>query len=234
MAGLPVAGSFDTTLNGVTLTSPVTGALPWVDPPGGVSAYLARLRTNVGRTNVGSMLLLVDRLWHNGGFTITSTSAQSIASPTWPARDEDEATAGKGVLLALMASALTGSGSPVISVSYTNSAGVSGRTGTSILSTQGSINPGILYMLGLQAGDLGVQSVQSMTLSASWTTGVVNLVAYRPLAFLPTDAFARTCSIDAISGAMPKIPNGAVLEPWFLCSSSNLITDQVEATYAFG
>src|SRR5215831_12969488 len=98
--GFPGAGSFDTTLNGVTLSSSSSipaGAIPHYDPGAG-SAYLSRFQANA---NVGLIAMLCDRLWHNGGITANSSSLQSITSPTWPARDADGATAGKSVYLGL-------------------------------------------------------------------------------------------------------------------------------------
>ena len=87
LAGNPGAGSFDTTLAGVALSSTssaVAGQIPFTDPSSG-NAYLARLQANATQAGV---LMLVDRLWHNGGITITNGStAQTVNSATWPARD---------------------------------------------------------------------------------------------------------------------------------------------------
>ena len=66
LAGSPGAGAFDSTLNGVVLSSSsalVAGQIPHYDPGSG-NAYLARLSANA--TQAG-MLMLLDRLWHNGG-----------------------------------------------------------------------------------------------------------------------------------------------------------------------
>lgn len=202
------AGAYDTTLNGVTLTAPVTGAIPWSDPPSG-TGYLARL--SLSPTTAVGGLIVCDRLWHNGGFTITSTGAQSITSPTWPARDEDGATDGKGVFLALEVSATVGAAAPTVSISYTNSAGTSGRTGANILPTYNSAQKDCVFPIGLQQGDLGVRSVQSLTLSASWISGTINLVAYRVVAVMPPSIAGTANILDAITGCLPKIQNGSVL-----------------------
>lgn len=211
-AGTPVAGSFDTTLNGVTLTSPVAGQIPWNNPASG-NTYIASLQAALGGSTVTSGAIIVaDRLWHNGGFTITSTSAQSITSPTWPARDATGATSGLGVLLGVEVSATTGSASPTITVSYTNSAGTSGRSATNYFTTSAS-NAGHFYSINLQSGDYGVQSVQSLTLSASWVSGTINLVAYRPLALMPLSiAAASSCSsrLDPASICLPRMYDGSV------------------------
>lgn len=218
LAGNPGAGAYDNTLNGVALTSPVNGQIPRTNPVGGNLAYLARFQ--VANTNAGT-LLLVDRLWHNGGITITSTSAQAITSPAWPTRDASGTSDGDGVLLGVEVSAATGAGTPTISVGYTNQAGTAGRVGTNIVATTASATIGGFYAIGLQAGDTGVRSVQSLTLSATWTSGTINLVAYRVLASLELPGGAFTNAIDALTGGMPRIFDGSVPYLLFLPQAAN-------------
>lgn len=221
--GIPGRGDFDTTLNGVTLSSSSSlpnGALPFTDASGGQSTYLAKFSAEgVGTVGTTGLFVLCDRLWHNGGINITSTDAQSITSPTWPARDINGSTNGDGVYIGLEVSATVGAGTPTISFSYTNSAGTAGRTGGFTRTGVTSQIAGGFYMTALQGSDLGVRSVQSVTLSASWVSGTINLVAYRPIAVCtwPGTGVAYNPQFDPITGCMPTIPNGAVLWPiaWF-------------------
>lgn len=233
LAGSPGAGSFDSTLNGVVLSSSsslVNGQIPHYDPVSGNSylAYFDGMATQAGR------LLLLDRIWHNGGFTITSTSAQNITSPTWPSRcptsgtDDTPTTTGLGVMLAVEVSAATGTGTPTITVSYTNQAGTSGRTGTNIIATVASSAIGATYFIGLQAGDTGVRSVQSLTLSATWTSGTINLVAYRRIASLPLQALIPN-SADSLTGVGTRIYNGTV--PWLVFVPNTTTATVVSGTY---
>ncbi len=233
LAGAPGAGGYDTTLNGVVLSSSsalVAGQIPHYDPASGNSylAYLQAMATQAGT------LLLLDRLWHNGGFTITSTAAQSITSPTWPARcptsgtDDTPATTGLGVMLAVEVSAATGAGTPTITVSYTNQAGTAGRTATNIIGTVATSAIGATYLLGLQAGDTGVRSVQSLTLSATWTSGTINLVAYRQLASLPLQALIPN-AIDSLTGAGTRLYNGVV--PWLVFVPNTTTATTVSGLY---
>lgn len=218
LAGNPGAGSFDTTLNGVVLSSSsalVNGQLQHYDPASGNSYlhYLEAQATQAGR------LLLLDRLWHNGGYTITSTAAQNSTTPTWPSRcptsgtDDTPATTGLGVMLAVEVSAATGAGTPTITISYTNQAGTSGRTATNIIATVATSAIGAVYFIGLQAGDTGVRSVQSLTLSATWTSGTMNLVAYRRIASVPVGVQIPG-AIGPTTGTGQRIYNGAV--PWLV------------------
>jgi hypothetical protein len=206
IGGMPAAGAFDATLNGVTLAAPIAGQLPFTNPTSG-NSYLARLQATLP---VPGTLLLCDRLWHNGGFTITQITPHAITSPTWPARDADGATAGKGVMLGLEISAAVGAGTPTITIGYTNSAGTDTRTGTEIDTTIASSIAGTFYRIGLQAGDLGVRSVQSLTLSATWTSGTMNLVAYRVLAALEIPFANVPNAIDALTAGFPRMYDGSV------------------------
>jgi len=224
IGGNPGAGAFDTTLNGVALSSTsaqVGGQVNFVNPGAG-NTYLARLQASA---TIPGTLLLCDRLWHNGGYTITAATAQTSTTPTWPARDAAGATNGDGVLLGLEVSAAAGAAAPTITVSYTNQAGTASRTATNSFATAASPTAGAFYPIGLQTGDTGVRSVQSMTLSVSWVSGTVNLVAYRVLAALELTAANTPNAIDAITAGFPQIYNGAV--PFFIFIPSTTTASNV-------
>ncbi len=206
------AGVHDTTLNGVALSGAVAGQMPWLDPPTGEASVAAmRIGSQVG---VAGVLIVADRIWQNGGINRTSTSAQAITTPTFPARDQNGASNGVGYLMGLeISGAAAAGGTPTITVSYTNSAGVSGRTATQINNTLAASGLTRCWMIGLQAGDIGVKSIESVTLSGTaFTAGTLNLVVFRPLVYCPISCFLNNLSgIDPISGQMPSIPRGAVL-----------------------
>ncbi len=214
LAGNPGAGSFNGTLNGVTLDGTVAGCLPRANPASGASYVFSQEAGCIGQNG---MLYLCDRLWHNGGYTITSTSAQNITSPTWPSRcptsftDDTPATTGYSVLLGLEVSVATGAGTPTITVSYTNALGTAGRTATNVQPTVASSSAQTFYQIGLQAGDTGVRSVQSLTLSATWTSGTINLVAYRILQAMTCIADGSPTSKDWFTGGGPRVYDGACL-----------------------
>lgn len=233
LAGSPGAGSFDTTLNGVVLSSSsalVNGQIPHYDPASN-NSYLGRLS---GQATQAGTLLLLDRIWHNGGYTITSATAQNSTTPTWPSRcptsgtDDTPATTGQGVLLALEISAAAGAAAPTITVSYTNQAGTASRTGTNILATANSPAIGATYFIGLQAGDTGVRSVQSLTLSTSWLSGTMNLVAFRILAALDLQALVPN-AIDFLTGGGPRLYNGVV--PWLVFIPNTTTATLVTGSY---
>lgn len=220
--GEPLVGLYDTTLNGVALSSTsaeVQGQIPFTDPASG-NCYLSRFTascTDGTNYQYRGLATLCDRLWHNGNIDETSTAPQAITSPTWPARDRNGSTNGDGVFIGLEISAAMGAGTPTITVGYTNSAGTAGRTGTNITAASGSSAARRFYPIGLQAGDVGVRSVESITLSATWTSGVCNLVAYRPIASIPLSRETRTGRIDALTAGFPKLYAGSV--PFLMVSS---------------
>jgi hypothetical protein len=207
LAGIPGAGAYDTTLNGVVLNQTagqIAGAINFVDPGSG-NSYLARLQA---MATISGVLVLCDRIWHNGGFTITSTAVQSITSPTWPSRDAFGATNGDGVLLGLEISAAAGAAAPTITIAYTNQAGTASRSGVNYIATANSPNAGSFFPIGLQAGDTGARSVQSLTLSNNWLSGTMNMVAYRELARLELVSGNVGNAIDALTAGFPRLYNG--------------------------
>lgn len=181
--GWPAAAVVPTPgMAGVALTGPV-GDLPYPAEGAGQSAYIAAISSvSVTGNNTSGFPVFIDRLWHSSGITITSTAAQTVNSTAWPARDINGSTNGEGVYIAVEVHTTTGAGSPIISISYTNSAGVAGRTGTAIVGgASATAGAGCWFVIGLQAGDTGVRSVQTVTLSATWTSGAAGLVAFRPI-----------------------------------------------------
>ena len=228
LGGNPGAVSFDTTLAGVALSSTsaqVAGQIPHTNPASG-NAYLAGF---TGVATQPGLLMLCDRLWHNGGFTITSTSSQTVNSAAFPARDIAGSTDGDGVLLGLEISSAAGAAAPTITVGYTNEAGTSGRSATNSFATANSPTAGAFFPIGLQAGDKGVRSVQSLTLSVSWVSGTMNLVAYRVLATLPLPAAFISNDIDVLTGRMPRLFDGVV--PFLVYVPNGATVSNVSGAY---
>ena len=137
---------------------------------------------------VAQFYSLVDVLWVNSGAVVTTTTGQSITSPTLPARDANGATNGEGCMIGLLFTAAA-TNAAVISnstVTYTNSDGTGSRTATlaNLVGAQIPATPtiGTIVWFQLAAGDKGVRSIQSLTLGTSLATGSVSLLIARPLA----------------------------------------------------
>lgn len=231
-AGIPGAAVAPTPgISGEALTS-YAGQIPFTNPSAGQSSYLARF---VGLSSGQSgQLMLVDRLWHNSGITITSTSPQTVNSVAFPARDQNGTTDGTGVLLGVEVSSTTGTGNPTITVTYTNSDNVGSRTGTGFIATVGTSGTGSFYPIGLQAGDKGVRSVQSLQLSASWTSGTIHLVAYRVLSVIQLGASGISTAVDVVTGGMPVMYDNTVPFLIFVPVTTSSISLQGSVTVTQG
>lgn len=207
LAGNPGAAAAPTPgLAGAALTA-YTGQLPYTNQSGGLESRLGRFQAGA---TVAGQLLLCDRLWHNSGITITQTTAHTIDSVAFPARDDNGATGGVGVLVGVEVSAATGAGTPTLTLGYTNSGNTSGRTATNYISTAATSAAGAFYPIGLQASDVGVRSIQTFTLSATWSSGTIHLVAYRVLARLELPAANTPNAIDPLTGLLPRAYDNTV------------------------
>ncbi len=210
-AGLIGAGAAPTgALNGATFSGTVNGAIAMPAAVSGKLSYLERaLLVHAG--NIG-LVRLVDKLWGNVP-VVTTTGAQAIVSPTWPARDTAASTSGAGVFLALECSSATGNAGAVTNttVSYTNSAGTAGRTAT-LSSYPATAVAGTWVPLSLQAGDIGVRSVQSITLGTSYVSGAIHLVAYRHIADMPVPNANVPTQLNFMDLGLPTVWDSSVLQ----------------------
>lgn len=191
-AGFPGAWSPGTPgINGRVTDGTTTadnGCLPIKNPATGAN-YLTEITMGA---SVNHSHLFFDVLWVNSGIVVTTTTAQAIVTPTLPARDVNGATNGEGCMIGMLTTTAN-TNAAVISnstVSYTNSSGTAGRTATlsAIVGSQIPATPviGTLIWFNLQAGDKGVQSIQSITLGTSLGAGAVSLFIARDLANIGT------------------------------------------------
>lgn len=164
------------------------GCIPIKNPAVGAN-YLTELQMSA---SVNHSHLFFDCMWVNSGIVVTTTTAQAITTPTLPPRDINGTTNGEGCMIAMLTTTAN-TNAAVISnatVSYTNSAGVSGRTATlsAIAGSQIPATPviGTLVWFNLAAGDKGVQSIQSITLGTSLGAGAVSLMIARDIATIGT------------------------------------------------
>lgn len=221
LAGIPSAAVANTAgVAGAALTA-YAGQIPI--PAASGNTHLARF--SLTSSAQAGNALIADRLWHNSGISVTTTTAQTINSVAWPARDKNGSTNGEGVYIGLEVSTLTGAGASVISISYTNSSGVAGRTGTAVPLYVAASIAGSFYMFALQAGDTGVRSVQTYTSTVSMTSGVVHLVAYRVMAQVELPAAGVGGVIDPVTGGLGREYDGTV--PFMLYMPQTTTTTQL-------
>lgn len=164
------------------------GCIPIANPATGAN-YITELQM---AASVNHSHLFFDVLWVNNGLTVTTTTAQSITTPTLPARDINGSTNGEGCMIAMLFTAAATNAGVITNatVSYTNSDGTAGRTATlsAIVGSQIPATPaiGTLIWFNLQAGDRGVRSIQSVTLGTSLVTGSISMMITRDIATIGT------------------------------------------------
>jgi hypothetical protein len=173
---------------GTATSRATTGALSagLSNPSGTDLKYL--LTVGFTSSSTLNMLILADILVAAGSINANVNTSQTVNTT---ALTRYTGTASAGNLLTFeVTTALGATASNLTVTSYTNSAGTGSRASSATAMTTsaivGRLQPVLLgpYM-GLQAGDIGVQSVQNVQFSAAMGAGVLNLYIYRPLHFLP-------------------------------------------------
>lgn len=199
---------------GSLLTKASAGMLPFASPVGGEKCYLARQQYHVdgtASTGYGVRALWYDLVWGCSGFNGTVTTPQAVVG--FPALSRPDAN-GTGLDLILV-NLSSGGGTLVnATISYTNESGTAGRTAVTEVTKRFDFL-GLTHIVAKQSGDRGVQSVQSLTFSATTgNAGNVGLflgklvgVAEAPLKYYdPVD-------LDYARAGMTEIHEDAALMP---------------------
>ena len=171
-------------------------------------------------TSVPSVLQLVDVLGYYPITTVTTTTAQTLNNTVTLPRYAN----GAGVRAYLVARTTMGAGTPNITINYTNQAGVSGKVNPVTVTAVATAVAGHIVnsdptanhygcFIPLAAGDSGIQSIQSITLSATMTSGSLALVLCRPLTSLPITVLGVQSERNLLNQlpSMPQIVDGANL-----------------------
>lgn len=184
---------------------------------------------NNGAGAVPCQVILMDYLLYYPTIEDSITGAQLLNNTVTLPRYED----GEGVQ-AIAVSVAVRSGGQSFTINYTNSEGVSNRTSQTIyqagntttstiinsLSGGGALLAGQQPFIGLQAGDTGIRSIESVTMN-SIDTGLFSIILVKPLAYLSISTItAPTEKNFLMNGAiLPEIKDDAFLG--LITSSSN-------------
>lgn len=171
-------------------------------------------------TSVPSVLQLVDVLGYYPITTVTTTTAQTLNNTVTLPRYAD----GAGVRAYIVARATCGAGTPTIQISYTNEKGVSGRVVPVTLTAVTTAAAGHIIhsdptanhygcFIPLANGDSGIQSIQTITLSATMTSGSIALVLCKPLTSLPITVLGVQSERNLLNQlpSLPRVYDGANL-----------------------
>lgn len=172
VAGNPGAATLavGNTANGAVPTDATSGYPPINFSSG--TGYLSHV--NFGGT-VGGRLVLYDRLFHAGAFNFNDSLSLS-SQPSYSSRVPSANYAGLQIWYEQVTAA---TGNQAVTVTYTNQAGTTGRT-TGSVSWGVPPTVGRMFPLPLQAGDSGVQKIESVV-GTTASAGTFNIVVIRQL-----------------------------------------------------
>ena len=229
-----------------SLTDATTNAtgIPHGGNVGGYKHLLNAAAQTAAATTAPCVLMLVDLLGFYPVTTVTTTGAQTLNNTVTLPRYTD----GAGVQAFITPSTVMGAATPNISIGYTNSAGTASRATPATLpigNTAAAVTS-IVYsgtgagkfgpFMPLQAGDAGICSVQSINLSASYVSGVLNLVLCKPLLTLPITTLGVTAERDLVNqfASMPKVYDGACLAWLMLAGAATPVASPISGHLEFG
>ena len=154
-------------------------------------------RMNTSTIGAGGAILL-DLLNVSGGLSGTVITAQTTNLPTAALTRH---TSGEGVMAGIVIYTQVGTTATTISIIYTNSSGVGSRTSTATsFGATGFREVGLLIPIPLQAGDTGIQSIESVTVTATTgTAGNFGVCMFKPLAMISLESATGAMPLDAVS-----------------------------------
>lgn len=211
---------------------------------GGFKVLLNAAAQTAAATTAPCVLMLVDLLGFYPVTSVTTTGAQTLNNTVTLPRYTD----GAGVQAFITPSTVMGAATPNISIGYTNSASTVGRATPATLpigNTAAAVTSVVYSGTGagkfgpfmpLQAGDAGIKSVQSINLSASYVSGVLNLVLCKPLLTLPITTLGVTAERDLINqlNSGPRVYDGACLAWLMLAGAATPVASPLSGHLEFG
>jgi hypothetical protein len=178
VAGSPGAGT-------LTIGNTTAGAVP-DDTTAGfplISAFGGGAEGAIGVVSwgntVATRLKLLDRVYHVGSVSCTALATTTLAAqPSYAARLPSANYALAQIFLEV--NAAVSATATTVTVTYTNQAGTTGRSTGAVSIT--SLTTARVLALPLQAGDSGVQKIETIVIGGTVaTTGSINVVVARAL-----------------------------------------------------
>lgn len=202
--GMPAGGAVPTAV--AIPDRSTTGALPFTAATGGRDLHL--IGAMLTPTAAG-VYLLYDRLMHIGGLSSTSTADQDVQDEP-PSVAITRNTTGEGNIAWYEIYTGIGSTARTLTMTYTNEAGTTGRTGDINIGATGFATVTRAQRIPLAAGDTGIRAIEKVALSGSTgTLGDFGITLAQPLAWLPVGTAGTAGWRDYTTG-LPGIP---VIDP---------------------
>jgi hypothetical protein len=184
IAGNPGAGTLaiGNTANGLVPTS-ATAGYPLITTFGGSNGYLGKVEFG---SSVPCCFDLYDRLFAAGAYSYAAGTTTLSAQPSYSGRIVNSNYGGLSVWIEVTTAFVTGT-SWTMHITYTNQAGTAGRVGPDLTAMAAAALPlGRMYQLPLQAGDSGIQKIESVVVTnggTAMTAGAFNVMVLRSLWF---------------------------------------------------
>lgn len=185
LAGSPTVANLLGSANPSVMVTDADGGFPLIDFSTGVG-YLSRVE--FGSTVACRMSLFdtIYRAYIAAGYTAATTTMSSQPNIQSRCPDYTGSTfwGRENEIWVEICTAYAGGTSVPITVTYTNSEGTTGRTTGAITLALANQTLGRFHRFPLQAGDIGVQKIESVVISAptgTYTTGAINVCIMRPL-----------------------------------------------------
>lgn len=224
-------------------TANATG-IPHGGNVGGYKVLLNAAAQTAAATTAPCVLMLVDLLGFYPVTSVTTTGAQTLNNTVTLPRY----TNGAGVQAFITPSTVMGAATPTITLGYTNSAGTAGKAtpATLPIGNSAAAVTSVVYsgtgsgkygpFVPKAAGDAGIRSVQSINLSASYVSGVLNLVLCKPLITMPITTLGVTAERDLVNqiASMPKVYDGACLAWLMLAGAATPVASPISGHLEFG
>jgi len=214
----------------VNPTNATNGSLKQTDAAGGLTKWLTGAAFTAQCAG-GLDVVLYDRLAHVGGLDGTSAGTQSVSSLADTRTGSDYIN--NEILIEIIA--LIGATGRTITFTYTNENSTGGRvTPAIIFGGTGFREAGAMIAVPLQAGDLGVKSVESCIISASTgTVGNFGIVLASTIDVYPIALSGGSVAKNYLNewGPPPKIFPGACLMNYY--SIAGAVPPRILSHYAF-
>jgi hypothetical protein len=206
--GQPAAGAIPGAVS--VPTRATQGALPFTNPGGAREKFMVQ---SWAAGLVAGTLVLYDRLLHIGGLSGTTATAQTVGGTL------TRNTGGVGNMAWVEIYTLIGTTGSTVTMSYTNTTPTSGRTSTAVVIGGTNFREvSRVIPLPLQAGDLGIQAVASITMATTGTAGNIGVTIAKPIAYMPMAPAGGFGWRDFTTGlpGVPEIDTDACLSLlWF-------------------
>lgn len=183
IAGNPGAGTLagTSTTAGVVPTDATAGCPALGAFGGGATGYLTQVEFG---SSVASRLKMFDMVFKAGAYGFAAGTTTLSSQPSYASRMPG-GSYGDTQIWIEVSTAFTAGNNWTVAVTYTNQNGTTGRsTGATAALAAAGLTLGRMYQLPLQAGDTGVQTIESVIVTngtTAMTAGAFNVLVMRPL-----------------------------------------------------